>query len=120
MAKGIIVSNLVKRAHMGSRGSYKSGPWRVERTGLTGGALYHYGTKMLEWRWDDREAEITGWWAGWGSVSDQQGVNAALRTLGSPLRYSRDRAGGGARVNPSYRVSASVARTFQAITPPEY
>lgn len=122
MARGIIVARLIKSAHMGNRSEYKSGPWRVTRTGLTGGSLYHYGTKMLEWIWDAREAQITGWWVGHGSVSDQQGVNAALSALGSPMRYYRDTRGGGPRVNPaSYRVSASVGRSMlSAITPPEY
>lgn len=121
MARGIIVARLIKKAHMGNRSEYKNGPWRVIRTGLTGGALFHYGTKMLEWVWDDRSAKITGWWAGWGSMSDQQGVNAALDALGSTLRYYRDTRGGGPRVNPaSYRVSATVGRMVNAITPPDY
>lgn len=124
MARGIIVQRLIKSAHMGQRSRYSNGPWAVTRTGLTGGALYHYGTKMLEWQWDEREAQITGWWIGHGSVSDQQGVNAALSALGSPMRYYRDTRGGGPRVNPtSYRMSSMVGRaasSISAITPPDY
>lgn len=107
----------------------KKGPWRVELEGNIG-RLYHYGTKMLEWSYGRRTLPmtitVTGWWAGHGSASDQTGVNAALSGLGlSHMRYRRDQAGGGARVNPggSYRVSASVGRaasSISAITPPEY
>ena len=82
-------------------------------------ALYHYGTRMLEWSYRGTDIAITGWWPGWGSVSDQQGVNAALHALGSNKRYSRDKRGGGPRVNP-YRVSASVGRGLNVITPPVY
>jgi len=111
------VRRLVKLAHTGNRQEYRNGPWRVTRTGLAGGALYHYGTKMLEWVWDEREAQITGWWVGHGSVSDQTGVNAALDALGSPLRYHRDARGGGPRVNP---FRAGVGAGIRAQTPPVY
>lgn len=132
MAKGIIVGRLINSALGASPGSSKrewgSRPWKVRIESWDGhgvGALYHYGTKMLEFTLE-YPSTILGWWAGWGSVSDQQGVNAALSALGqSKMRYSRDRAGGGARVNPggSYRISASVGRaasSISAITPPEY
>lgn len=73
---------------------------------------------MLRWRYTD-PIIIEGWWVGWGSVSDQTGVNAALRALGSPMRYSRDRSGGGPRVNPSFRVPGAMAK-LSPITPPVY
>lgn len=139
MARGIIVGRLVKKATlsyatgraMGMRkdGSVyvaKTGPWRVEMAWGTGGAvaaLYHYGTRMLEWSYSGTDIKITGWWVGHGSVSDQQGVNAALHELGAPQRYYRDIRGGGPRVNPGYRLSASVSRaasSISSITPPEY
>lgn len=92
---------------------YTTGPWRTSVSrGPVGDeiqALHHYGTKMLEWtlvrniHGVPSEPKITGTWTGWGSVSDQTGVNAALRTLGSNLRYSRDTKGGGPRVNPRRR-----------------
>lgn len=107
------------------------GPWRVESEAGAGGLhhtqrLIHYGTKMLEWRLDTRHAiaghtmpaTVTGWWIGHGSVSDQTGVNAALRALGSSMRYSRDTRGGGPRVNP-YRIASGMARLTN-ITPPVY
>jgi hypothetical protein len=115
--------------HMRSDGPAKyakEGKWKVELEGNIG-RLYHYGTKMLEWRYGRRtlpmSIEITGWWVGWGSASDQEGVNAALRALGSEKHYYRDARGGGPRVNPGYRVSASVGRaasSISSITPPEY
>ena len=100
----------------------KSGPWKAEIDASDRNrivyALYHYGTKMLEWKIDDRnQVVITGWWKGWGSVSDQTGVNAALHELGSPMRYSRDKRGGGARVNP-YRVGSTAV--LRVATPPTY
>ena len=135
MARGIIVARLVKQAHSLRRARYGSGPWHVTVEGhnLGGGyesitatvALYHYSTKMLEWHYKPStgDVQITGWWIGHGSVSDQQGVNAALSALGSNKRYSRDARGGGPRVNPGYRISASVGRaasSISSITPPEY
>lgn len=125
MARGIVVTKLVNQilhAEPGqSKREWKNGPWRTRVESWDGhgvGALYHYGTKMLEFTLE-YPAQILGWWAGWGSVSDQQGVNAALRALGSDKRYSRDQRGGGPRVNP-YRVSASVGRGLNVITPPVY
>ncbi len=97
----------------------KSGPWRVELEGRTA-RLIHHGTKMLEWHYDltNMSIPITGAWTGWGSVSDQTGVNAALWALGSKLRYSRDRKGGGPRINP-FRVASGMSRLTN-ITPPVY
>lgn len=137
MGRGVGIEDLVQRSLAGQLYKKdgpvyyaKTGKWKVENEAQTGGLtvtgrLFHYGTKMLEWKIDTRRgtAAITGWWIGWGSASDQEGVNAALRGLGSSLRYHRDTRGGGPRVNPGYRVSASVGRaasSISAITPPEY
>ena len=102
------------------RGQVSYGPWRVELHGGTG-KLFHYGTQMLEWKYKDYHGnvEITGTWTGWGSTSDQQGVNAALYALGSPMRYSRDKRGGGPRINPRRRRNASVTRVLavRAVSP---
>ena len=129
MAQGVGVQRLVKRAmdHVrfgpGTGKVFGGRPWSVHVEWIGGTrilSLHHYGTKMLEWETlSGDDVKILGWWAGWGSVSDQTGVNAALRTLGSNKRYSRDRRGGGPRVNP-YRVSASVGRGLNVITPPVY
>jgi hypothetical protein len=130
------VEELVRRALQGSLHRKdgpvyyaQQGPWRVESepspsSSIITQRLLHYGTKMLEWRitlthGGHAAANITGWWIGHGSVSDQTGVNAALKVLGSTLRYHRDRSGGGPRVNP-FRVSAGVARSLTSITPPTY
>src|SRR5574342_1160750 len=124
MARGVIVSRLVKQALNAMPGQSKrewgSRPWKVRIETWDGhgvAALYHYGTKMLEFTLE-YPSQILGWWAGWGSVSDQQGVNAALSALGSNMRYSRDARGGGPRVNP-FRVAAGMARLTN-ITPPVY
>lgn len=144
MAQGKGVRQLIKKAHAyaehhGVIGPvrYKKGPWIVEgtktrpsmpwaRACVTPGgsastytfSLIHYGTEMLRWRYTLGGAvEITGTWTGWGSVSDQTGVNAALDALGSRMRYSRDRRGGGPRVNPFV---ASRAASIRPATPPVY
>lgn len=87
--------------------------------------LYHYGTAMLKWQQEfspqghDRGGIIMESWTGYGSVSDQSGVNSALLAIGSELRYRRDDKGGGPRVNPTFRVPTSSA-SIRAITPPVY
>jgi len=72
--------------------------WRVEPNGSTA-TLIHYGTRMLTW---DTESpgnpEALDWDTGWGSVSDQNGLNTAFRVLGLPYRFDRDQRGGGARI----------------------
>lgn len=133
MAHGVAVRRAIKQAHaeadkQAERGSYHaikkgSKPWVVY--GTTGGrttytlSLHHYGTEMLRWEYHPGHGEynIIGTWTGWGSVSDQTGVNAALSELGSRMRYSRDQRGGGARINP-YRVGAMAA--LRVATPPTY
>jgi hypothetical protein len=55
--------------------------------------LWHYGTLMLTWRADNpSDPNYLDYCTGWGSVSDQGGMNTAFRVLGIPLRF--DRAGG--------------------------
>src|SRR6266545_4236220 len=131
MATGKGVANLVARIHEAAHGNMggvrrdgplryaKAGPWRAELEGKTG-RLLHYGTKMLEWHYDmstfPTTMTITGTWTGLGSVSDQTGVNAALRALGSPMRYSRDDRGGGPRVNPYQVQNAGI----HSLSPPQY
>lgn len=125
MARGIIVERLIRKTHSNAR-DYRSGPWSTQCAVTSQDtllcSLHHYGTRMLEWHYHPNQhppVTITGWWVGHGSVSDQQGVNAALKALGSEKRYYRDERGGGPRVNP-YRVAASVSRGITAITPPVY
>lgn len=134
MSRGVGVERLVRKVMEGNRGLRKdgpvfyakTGPWRTEiEPGTFGGKsdkyrLIHYSTTMLEWEVSNMGViTITGTWTGHGSVSDQQGVNAALRALGSRMRYSRDRSGGGPRVNPSFRVPGAMMK-FAPITSPTY
>lgn len=80
------------------RGRGRAHAWRVERDGTTA-TLWHYGTAMLTWnleRPDDPDA--LDWSTGWGSVSDQNGMNTAFRVLELPYRFDRDGRGGGARI----------------------
>ena len=60
--------------------------------------LWHYGTRMLCWRKSQRYGlELIDCSTGWGSVSDQNGMNTAFRELGLPYRFDRDQRGGGPR-----------------------
>lgn len=61
--------------------------------------IYHYGTCMAVLIVSERSAEIgfVPYSVGWGSVSDQGGMNKILAAAGLPLRYRRDAKGGGAR-----------------------
>lgn len=110
---GKLVRRITQSVTQGTRGLRRdgpvyyaqSGPWKVTIDANLDGELLHYETKMLAWRYEPRtdgsvHVNVTGTWTGYGSVSDQTGVNAALWALGSPLRYSRDARGGGPRVNP--------------------
>ncbi len=53
---------------------------------------------MLTWD-PDRPTEPVYTGLGWGSVSDQHGMNVAFRTLGMSLYSSRDARGGGPRID---------------------
>lgn len=76
-----------------SNGKGKAGHWRVEREirdEYTVCHLYHYNHKMLSWR-DDYpiDENYLDYSTGWGSVSDQGGMNQAFRILGIPLYFQR-------------------------------
>jgi hypothetical protein len=61
--------------------------------------LWHYSTPMLRWNvCDPCDPCALDYGIGWGSVSDQNGMNTAFRVLGLPLCYDRDQRGGGPRV----------------------
>lgn len=84
-------------AHKGRAGS--RGSWRVEKACDSDHyrgqeyELWHYGTRMLLWRESMAlGVEILDYDTGYGSVSDQGGMNKAFRTLCVPYRF--DRAGG--------------------------
>lgn len=97
-----------------ARGKGTAGAWRVERDHLTVDAaperngpvrvveratLRHYGTVMVRWRLEDpADPAVLEIGTGWGSVSDQNGVNTACSVLGLPFRMNRDQRGGGPRI----------------------
>lgn len=126
-----VAGKLIKRAIAARKeGKLGSRPWTVEVTfhNLGGMAtdmykkicLYHYGTKMLVAHVDySGHAAIKETWTGWGSVSDQSGMNAALWALGSNMRYSRDTKGGGPRVNP-FRVASMIRGGLTSASPAVY
>lgn len=89
-----------------TEGSYtlKLGAWKVTRTEGTDaysgedfirGTLSHHSTLMLTWNVENpTDPEMLDYSEGWGSKSDQDGMNAAFQTLDIPLYFSR---AGGAR-----------------------
>lgn len=84
----------------GEAGSERS--WRVERDPFGDELvreLWHYSHLMLRWnKIDPSDESVLDYHIGWGSVSDQNGMNTAFRVLGLPLRYDRDERGGGPRI----------------------
>lgn|SRR5262245_5608102 len=84
------------------RGRGKAGAWYITREVTPSSAditmchLWHYGTCMLTWRADNPSDEnYLDYSLGWGSKSDQQGMNKVFRELCIPLYYSRK---GGAEI----------------------
>jgi len=74
------------------RGKGRAHAWRVEqhRNGRTQATLYHYSTAMLVWNVDaPTDPDVLDYGLGWGSASDQGGMNTAFSELGLPLYYSR-------------------------------
>jgi hypothetical protein len=58
--------------------------------------IFHYGTVMLRWTtYPNGLREVDYASTGWGSVSDQGGMNQLFRALGAPLYFSRK---GGAEI----------------------
>lgn len=91
------IQELIERATAGDAGV--AGAWRTERVYIHGARvarLYHHGTMMLQWDIDfPQGSDKLDWSLGWGSVSDQNGMNTAFRVLGLPYYYSRK---GGAHI----------------------
>lgn len=83
----------IVRNGQGRAGS--GGAWRVtETSGVR--RLWHHGTLMLVWNKNNpNDPEFLDYNIGWGSVSDQGGMNTAFRTLGIPLYFNRK---GGAEI----------------------
>ena len=80
----------IVRQRYGAAGS--NGSWRVEWDGDTC-ELWHYSHRMLRWNPSHpSDPAVLDYSTGWGSVSDQGGMNQAFRELGLRLRF--ERAGG--------------------------
>jgi hypothetical protein len=80
------------------RGNGIASAWRVHEDGNIR-ELWHYSTMMLRWNVENpADPEVLDYSTGWGSVSDQNGMNTAFRVLGLPLRFDRDQRGGGPRI----------------------
>lgn len=102
------IRELVRRAADGKAGT--AGAWRTsmwtDGTGRKTATLHHYSTAML--RWDVAQPsnpDVLDYSTGWGSVSDQGGMNTAFRVLGLPLYFSR--AGGASIEDTSERLSTA-------------
>jgi hypothetical protein len=84
--------------------------WRVHPIDSETFSLWHYGTEMLVWtdNPDTGCSTLLDYSLGWGSVSDQQGMNKAFKTLGLPFYYSR---AGGAKIVEPFEVIAEIEVT---------
>lgn len=60
----------------------ESSPWTYH-------TLYHHGHKMATWRTKDKLTEFVYLSIGWGSVSDQNGMNILFRQFNAPFRFNR-------------------------------
>ena len=65
-----------------------AGNWHVAGFGSDHVALYHYSTRMLVWNPLTREVAYGA--IGWGSVSDQQGMNKAFAEIDPRYKYRRN------------------------------
>lgn len=97
------IADIIRKGHGTSHA------WRVERDrtapdGWETCELWHYGTRMLTWQSKRHAGSDYGYTrlvdcsTGWGSVSDQNGMNTAFRVLDLPYRFDRDARGGGPRM----------------------
>lgn len=90
-------------------GKGTAGAWRVSgehpgHTDIVVKHLWHYSTLMLTWREDmPADENYLDYSTGWGSVSDQGGMNKAFRILGIPRYFVRR---GGAEIVETDAVNA--------------
>jgi hypothetical protein len=83
----------MKIADIIKNGNGTAGAWRVDQfRGLC--TLYHYSTAMLTW--NPETGSIYCGSTGWGSVSDQNGMNTAFRIIDADYAYRRN--GGDPRI----------------------
>ena len=75
--------------------TYRAGAWSRSAIDDVDGkvrgrvGLYHYSTLMATWHPDDPRGTFVPVSVGWGSVSDQGGMNQVMRQLGVDLYYVR-------------------------------
>lgn len=114
------ITELVRTARHGARAG-SGGAWRIHRwrpapihdPSRECVTLYHHNTAMLTWRADDpRDPTVLAYSTGWGSRSDQGGMNRAFKVLGLPLYFSR---AGGANIEDT---SDEAARAAERIDNP--
>jgi hypothetical protein len=77
------------------KGNVKAGNWsrqvykRDDDRGLVV-HIFHYGTRMLTYTEEpDGSADVISWSLGWGSVTDQGGMNKIFKALHVPFYYRR-------------------------------
>lgn len=87
-----IIRNRKGRAHAWRVEAVESDPFVGQEY-----QLWHYSTLMLHWCHSQGRNYVVSMAEGWGSVSDQNGMNTAFRELCLPYYYSR---AGGAGIIP--------------------
>lgn len=88
------IRDIVTQGHgkAGSNGSWQVAT-RIEDGNLE---LWHYSHRMLVWNPDNpNDEDVLDYSVGWGSVSDQGGMNDAFRALGIHRYFRRQ---GGAEI----------------------
>jgi hypothetical protein len=84
----------MRRADIIRAGRGTAHAWRIERDDPMDPfrpqvTLYHYSTAMLRWNPSRPQDDHVILSLGWGSVSDQSGMNEAFHVLGLPYHYNR-------------------------------
>lgn len=75
---------------MVANGEGRASTWRVLRNADGTRELWHHSTRMLVWDpADPANPDVLFYDTGWGSVSDQGGMNTAFQVLDLPIYYSR-------------------------------
>jgi hypothetical protein len=89
------IRQIIEKSYHPLEGPKKAGAWEIRYPSTHAGEyriaqLWHYNTCMLTWDTiNPADPAYLDYDIGWGSVSDQNGMNTAFRILRIPLYYNR-------------------------------